>query len=116
MIAIIAGPRDYTNKAQAFQLLDIVFSVTKPDKVLSGGATGMDEIGELWAIENGIPVEVHKADWNKYGKSAGPKRNEAMAKIATHCVVIWQGKSRGSKNMIETAKRYNLVLREALVP
>ena len=48
------------------------------------------------------------ADWNKYGKSAGYKRNEEMANIADAALVIWDGESRGSKHMIDIAKKQKL--------
>lgn len=44
------------------------------------------------------------------GKAAGPIRNEEMAKIATHCICFFNG-SRGTANMIENAKKYNLILK-----
>lgn len=115
MRCIIAGPRDFTDYKTVCDCLDKIFSVNKPDVVISGGATGVDFYGEMWARKNEIDIEIYAAKWTKFGNSAGPKRNDIMAQKATHCVVIWKGNSKGSKNMIETAKKYNLVLREVLI-
>ena len=49
--------------------------------------------------------------WDIYGKSAGYKRNEEMAKVADSCVVFWDGKSSGTKHMIDLVKKFNLKLR-----
>lgn len=54
------------------------------------------------------------ADWNKYGKSAGYKRNEQMAIYADACLAFWDGKSKGTKHMIGLAKRHNLRLKVVL--
>ena len=44
------------------------------------------------------------ADWNRFGRTAGPKRNKQMANYANTLVAFWDGKSRGTKNMIDLAK------------
>ena len=56
-------------------------------------------------------MKEFKADWVKYGKAAGPIRNEEMAKYADACIVFWDGKSPGAKSMIALAKKYELKLR-----
>ena len=48
---------------------------------------------------------------DKYWKLAGLHRNELMAKEADACIVFWDGKSTGTKNMIDLAKKYKLKLR-----
>ena len=48
---------------------------------------------------------VMNADWEKHGKSAGYKRNQEMANVSTHLIAFWDGKSRGTKHMIDIAKR-----------
>lgn len=77
----------------------------------NGNEYGADFLGEKFAKKNWIRIEDYPADWDKYGKAAGPIRNEEMAKNATHCIVFWDGKSRGTKNMIENAQKYKLVLK-----
>lgn len=115
MRCIIAGLRDCTDHRVVMETLNKIFSVNKPEVVISGGATGVDFFGECWARENEIDIEIYPAKWKKFGNPAGPKRNELMAQKATHCIVIWKGSSKGSKNMIETAKKYKLILREVLI-
>ena len=82
--------------------------------IISGTARGADQLGERFANEYGIQTKRFPANWNEYGKSAGPIRNRQMAEYAAegHGVLFafWDGKSRGTKNMIDLAKRYKLEL------
>lgn len=82
-------------------------------RVISGGAKGADRLGECYAFDNGYSVIRFQALWGVYGKSAGPRRNNEMAKFASESgsgtlIAFWDGESRGTKNMIDTARRYGL--------
>jgi len=108
MRTIIAGSRectDYNILLSAIQDLS-----WKPSVIISGSARGIDQLGEKYAIENGIQLIRFPAQWDKYGKRAGFIRNEDMAKKADALFAIWDGKSPGTKNMIELAKKYNLLI------
>ena len=107
MKTIIAGGRDFED----FSLLKRVLEQEIPWKITSvvcGGATGADENGEIWALSQKIPVEYFNANWNKFGKSAGVRRNTEMAKNAEALIVFWDGKSKGTRNMLQTAHKYKL--------
>lgn len=56
-------------------------------------------------------LTIFKADWDKHGKAAGFKRNTEMAKYADALIAFWDGKSKGTKHMIDTAKSHNLKVR-----
>ena len=122
MKTIIAGSRnikEYSIVKQAIRQSG--FEITE---VVSGMAPGVDSLAEDWAIENNIEISPYPAQWedltltpcyvkyNKFGKPynvlAGHNRNEQMAKYADALIAIWDGKSPGTKNMIELAKKYNL--------
>jgi hypothetical protein len=107
---IIAGSRDFgafSKKNEHFTLLcQVMHKLTKSTgdvSIISGAARGADQMGELYAQHNKLHVISKPADWDTHGKSAGYKRNAEMADIATHCVIFWDGKSRGSKHMIDLA-------------
>lgn len=98
MKVIIAGSRqveDYKLVAEAMKRCG--FKVTE---VVSGCATGVDRMGEVWARANNVPVKEMPANWFNHGKAAGPIRNREMADYADAAVIIWDGKSRGTRNMI----------------
>ena len=110
---IIAGGRDF-NDYQLLQLETQRFLVEQgfnPSQliIVSGNAKGADSLGEEFAEKYNFPIATYPADWNKNGKAAGPIRNEEMANFATHAIIFWDSISRGSKNMIETARKYNLI-------
>jgi hypothetical protein len=69
--------------------------------VISGCAVGVDRLGELWARTNNIPIIEMPANWNRDGKKAGPIRNKEMALVADAAVIIWDGESIGTRNMID---------------
>ena len=66
-------------------------------------AKGPDRIGKLWADDYGYPVKTYPADWDNFGKSAGYRRNEEMVKNADALIAFWDGKSPGTKHMIDLA-------------
>jgi len=83
-------------------------------EIISGTANGADRFGEAFALKYGIEVKRFPAQWHKYGKSAGYVRNNIMAQYAAKSddlgvlIAFWDGKSRGTKMMIDIAKKNNL--------
>lgn len=93
-------------------------------EVVSGKAPGADSLGEQWAKENGVHVEPFPADWDniddpkavvrerkdgsKYNVIAGHLRNEKMAEYADALIAIWDGRSKGTLDMIRRAKNQGL--------
>ena len=56
-------------------------------------------------------MEVFPANWNKFGKSAGFRRNEQMAEVADALIAFWDGKSHGTKHMIEIMENKKLLVK-----
>lgn len=109
---IIAGSRTITLSDNVYPYLDHVTSfLSKPFTVVSGGAEGVDYLGEKWAASQKLHVRKFAADWDRYGKSAGPIRNALMAWYGTHLVAIWDGESRGTANMIDIAQKSGLTVK-----
>lgn len=112
---IVAGGRGFNDYDVMERALGACFrkAEERGDEVIiiSGTAQGADRMGEHFAHDFHHQCERYPADWDKYGKSAGYKRNEQMAKIATHLVAFWDGKSRGTKHMINLAIREGLEVR-----
>jgi hypothetical protein len=105
---IIAGGRDYHNYDALLEAVtESGFTI---DVVVSGGANGVDAMGERWAEENGVNLTIFRADWQTHGRAAGPIRNRKMAENADALIALWDGKSRGTKNMIETATKHGLMV------
>lgn len=106
MKTIIAGSRKIVLFAEIFAAIrDSEFKITE---VVSGGCSGVDQLGERWARDKGIPIKVFQAEWLTYGPSAGPIRNKKMADYAEALIACWDGKSRGTKDMIDKATEKGL--------
>lgn len=103
MRTIIAGSRNCIDKGQL--LATLATCGWTPSVIISGAARGADRFGEIWAIENNIPCERFPADWERYGKTAGYRRNEQMVNNAEALIALWDGKSRGTKHMIDIAQK-----------
>ena len=108
---IVAGGRDFNNYNLLSQKLDNLFSKTANVVIISGMAKGVDSLAVKYAEENKIRVSEFPAKWKKHGNASGFRRNVEMARFADACVCFWNGKSPGTKHMIDTAKRMNLKLR-----
>lgn len=96
---IIAGSRGFNDWQLAYRMLNQYKDVIK--EVICGDAKGADTIGAKWAEENGIRVNHFPADWQKYGAAAGYIRNKQMGDIADKLIAFWDGRSPGTKHMIE---------------
>jgi len=71
----------------------------------TGEMYGADFFGELYAAYHDYPVHVFEADWDAYGKSAGPIRNEEMGAYGDAGLGFWNGFSKGTANMISILER-----------
>lgn len=84
-------------------------------EIISGGALGVDRLGVRLAQDYDLPYKVFPADWSKYGKSAGYRRNVEMADYAARngvdrgaLLALWDGDSKGTSHMIDIATRKGL--------
>jgi len=72
--------------------------------IISGGAKGADSLAEDYAENWGMKSLVFKPDWEKYGKSAGFKRNQDIVDNSDMVVAFWDGKSKGTQDSINKAR------------
>ena len=111
---IIAGTRDFADYALLREKCDAILSNRRQNSnivIVSGTARGADRLGERYARERGYQIQRFPADWDRDGNSAGPIRNAKMADNAHALIAFWDGHSRGTKNMIETAASKGLMVR-----
>lgn len=109
---IVAGGRNFNNYKGLSDSLDYLLKNINDDiQIVCGMARGADRLGEQYAKEHGYQVIYFPADWDLDGKSAGFKRNVKMAEYADALVAFWDGESKGTKHMIETAKEKGLDIR-----
>ena len=101
MKIIIAGGRDFNNYNILDKVISKIVNIEK-DIIISGAARGADSIGADWAKKHSVPVKMYHANWDRYGKSAGYIRNAEMGENADALIAFWDGKSKGTLNMIKT--------------
>ena len=100
---IIAGSRDFNNYELLKSKCNNILSNSSDICIISGTARGADKLGERYANEQGYAMQQFPADWDRYGKSAGYKRNVLMAEHADALIAFWDGMSKGTRHMIEIA-------------
>ena len=122
---IVAGSREFEQYSIVTKELDhFLSSLPSAGKItiVVGGCRGADALGERYAYEHDYDLQVFPAEWEKYGKSAGPIRNRSMAKYAASdhakgvLFAFWDGVSRGTQNMIQHAKDFRLEVHVIPIP
>jgi ABC-type enterochelin transport system substrate-binding protein len=111
MKVIIAGGRNFNDYNKLIESCDNILVNQKDVEIVSGTAAGADTLGERYAQEKGYEVKKFPAQWDLYGKSAGYKRNQQMAEYADGLIAFWDGKSKGTKHMIDIATNKGLKVR-----
>ena len=79
-------------------------------EIVSGCARGADILGEQFAEKYNCAIKRFPANWDKYGKSAGYIRNSDMARYADILFAFWDGKSVGTRHMIDLANKRGLTV------
>ena len=104
--AIVCGGRNYKNQTKIAQIL----SKLNPNKIVTGAATGADQLAEDWARTTQLNYEGYPAKWRRNGKRGGPMRNAEILhnykQIKDLCVVVAFPGGRGTSNMIKQAEEF----------
>lgn len=115
---IIAGSSSFDDYSRLQAVCDNLLANKRQSHsivIISGTARGADTLGEQYAHERGYALRRFPADWQQYGKAAGPIRNRQMAENADGLICFWNGHSPGARNMIRTANRKGLQVRTIIV-
>ena len=103
----IVGSRsfnDWEYMKQIMTWVTVPYPVWDIDAIISGGAKGADTLAERVAHELGLRLIVHRAEWDKYGKSAGYRRNKLIVDDANLILAFWDGESKGTAHTIKLAE------------
>ena len=84
-------------------------------EIVSGGAVGVDTCAKEYALENQIEYIEFLPDYHKYGRRAPIVRNDLIIEYADIVLAFWDGKSRGTKYVVETCKKKGREIRVILV-
>lgn len=112
MRTIIAGGRDFQDYALLYREAEDFFHILHSfPTIVTGGARGADSLGKKYALEEEVKHREFPAKWDEYGKSAGYRRNVEMAEYAEALLAFWDGKSKGTKHMIDIALEKGLLVK-----
>ena len=115
MFVLVAGSRGMASPSDVIrinQVLDALYADDRREKwhsVVSGGARGVDQIGEEWARAPALPLVRITPNWTLYGRSAPIRRNADLVSACEFAVVFWDGESRGSVRKRRTAGTIRLL-------
>ena len=73
-------------------------------EIVSGGAKGIDSCAKKFAIKNKIKITEFLPEYDKYGRIAPLKRNDLIIDYSDMVIAFWDGKSKGTKDMINYMK------------
>lgn len=102
VIALFCGSRDWSDRQG---IRAEVEALPADSIVMEGGARGADRIAREEAQALGINVATVPALWRRFGRSAGPRRNEAMLRLRPDIVHAYPLGGPGTAHMISAAER-----------
>lgn len=111
---IVCGSRGYQDRNKiANALYDLALEFANP-LIVHGYARGADRIAHQEAQKLGLLIETHPAEWDQFGKAAGFIRNQRMADLGARvCLAFWDGRSSGTKDMMDRARKKGIEVRIA---
>lgn len=106
---IVAGSRTLSSRPIVANAIKLSPHNPFHGELVTGDADGVDSIArEFVQTFRNVELNVFPANWDEYGKSAGPRRNTEMAEYADGLIAVWNGKSSGTKDIIDKALERNL--------
>ena len=105
MLVLVCGDRNWDDRKTIYLRLE---KLPVGSVVMHGGCQGADEIAGIMAGRLGFEVRVFEADWDEFGKAAGPIRNRQMLDQKPDLVIAFHldlKKSRGTRNCLEVAEQ-----------
>ena len=110
VIWLVCGGRDFQDTPYVFACLDrLVGELGRPEQVIVGGALGADTSAKMWAKHRKIRGWIVMPDWKKYGKAAGPLRNQRMLAYKPTHVIAFPG-GAGTADMVRRASEARLIV------
>lgn len=107
---VIAGSRDFDDYDLLKKICGNYLGTYKKIEIVSGCDRGADRLGEKYAREMGYKTKRFPAEWDRWGRSAGYRRNIQMAEYADAVIVFWDGKSKGTKQMMDVTRSLDKAL------
>lgn len=104
MRVLVCGGRDFDDRELVRVVLDRIHKETPITAIIHGAAPGADTLAGWWATVNEVQNLDYPADWNRYGRAAGPMRNDLMLRVAKPDMVLAFPGGRGTADMVRRAR------------
>ena len=109
---LIAGSRTFEDRETFDRVVKEVIGEEKEVTIIEGGAAGADTMAREYATRNGLAVLEYRPDWKRYGRAAGPKRNDEMTACVREnggtALYFWDEESKGTKQCIASARKQGI--------
>ena len=108
---LVCGSRTYSNTTVLHQHLDRALQRQPGLVVVTGCGRGADRMAIDWAVDRGVPYARYAAQWSRFGKAAGPRRNQRMLSIAHGVLAFPLAGSKGTVGVISSAHKQGIPTR-----
>ncbi|HEY2532204.1 MAG TPA: DUF2493 domain-containing protein [Xanthobacteraceae bacterium] len=105
---LVCGGRDYDDELTVYAVLDKLHAEHPFELLMTGGASGADQLAVEWAKQHDVRTKVFVADRNAIGRKAGPMRNQRMLDEGKPDTVIAFPGGRGTADMVTRALKMAL--------
>ena len=114
MKILVCGDRQWSDRQTIYRILLPYATQTPPVTIIHGGARGADTLTGQIAQELGLEVRAVQAEWKRYGKGAGPRRNDKMLNEHPALVIAFHNdlaKSKGTADTVRKAQKRGIAVR-----
>ena len=97
--------------SRKINVTDIERYVSDCEEIVSGGARGVDTCAAEHAKNNGIKLTVFIPQYERYGRAAPIVRNKEIVDYADKIIAFWDGKSNGTKFVIDNCRKLDVPIK-----
>lgn len=109
---IVSGLRTCDRKITVYSEIEkYITEIGGVDEIVTGGPEGVGLFAKLYAEENGIKYKEFIPDWQSHINAASFIRDARMAEYGTHLLVLSNGISKESVNLIAEARKNHLTIK-----
>jgi hypothetical protein len=109
---VVCGGRRFNDRNLLFTELDKLHTAYWIDQIINGGSGGADKLAREWARRNHVALATYPAEWDRYGRRAGPIRNQQMLDEEKPDVVLAFPGGDGTADMVRRARSVGVCLIE----